>query len=218
MRMCDECGVGFTGDLELCPLCGTVLVGPEEPSPFPVSQVRRPERAARRALALLAAAAIAAVIGLGWAFGLTPWAVALGCVAVALSYLFLRNVVVHHPDSLRVVERYFLVLAALAVLWWLASGEALAAQVAIPTICLAACLVNAALVAVYRGRFVHGYAKYLVYQVVLGFAPLALLPLGAASWPWLAYASAASALLLTVLLLGLARAQLLSELRKLFAT
>ena len=217
MRTCDECGVEFSGALEHCPLCGSPLVGDATPAPFPVSRAHRPAMAARRAVAVLSVAAVAAVLAMGWAFGLRPWPVALACVALGLNYLFLRNVLVHSPDFLRVVERYFLVLLAGAALWWLGSGSAVAASFVMPGLCLIGVLTNAALVVAYRGAFVRDYAKYLLYSLVLGIAPMGLVALGAVPWPGLAWACAGATVLLAATLLLLARRQLGAELRKLLS-
>lgn len=218
MRTCDECGVGFSGDLELCPLCGSHLVGDPTPPVFPVQEVRKPARAAQRALGAITVLAIVAVAAMALAWGLRPWPAALACVAVALNYLFLRNVLAHSPDFLRIAERYFLVLLAGSALWWLAAGSHEVASFVVPAICLAGTLTNTVLVIAYRDRFVQGYAKYLLYSLVLGVAPLGLVALGAAAWPWLCYASAFAAVMLSAMLLLLTRRQLSAELRKLFAT
>ncbi len=144
MRTCDECQVGFSGALDRCPLCGSALAGEPEPAPFPVREAHRPARAARRALAALSVTALVAVLALGWWLDLRPWPVALACVGLAVNYLFLRNVLAHSPDFVRVAERYFLVLLAGTTLWWLADGSPVAASLAIPGLCLVAVLTNAA--------------------------------------------------------------------------
>ncbi len=217
MRTCDECQVGFSGALDRCPLCGSALAGEPEPAPFPVREAHRPARAARRALAALSVTALVAVLALGWWLDLRPWPVALACVGLAVNYLFLRNVLTHSPDFVRVAERYFLVLLAGTTLWWLADGSPVAASLAIPGLCLVAVLTNAALVVAYRGAFVHDYAKYLIYSLGLGLAPLVLVAVGAASWPWLAWACAGATALLACALLLLARRPLAAELRKLLS-
>ena len=53
-------------------------------------------------------------------------------------------------------------------------------------------------------------------DIVLGGVPLLMVALGFASWPWLAYVSAALALLLLVALLAGTRGRFAAESRKLF--
>lgn len=217
MRHCDECGVDLSGALDRCPLCGTTLMGEPTASAFPITTAQAPAKAVRRALGVIALIALAALMAAAWLVPLRPWPVALMAVAILVSYAFLRNVIAHSPDFVRIAERYFLVLLAVAVLWWLSAGSELVASFVIPSICLAALLANTALVAAFREAFVNDYAKYLLYSLVLGLAPLGLLPLHAAPWPWLIYASAVATMLLALTLLLFARKQLIAEMRKLFS-
>lgn len=215
MQSCPDCKVGFTGDLRRCPLCGASLEGSPTPEAFPVRKAQAPRKAARRALWAITLICMVSAVAAGWMMGSSPWPVAFTCVALLVNYLFLRNVVVHRPDTLRVTERWFLAIIAIAVLWWLATGVPWVASLVIPFICLVALVANTVLVAALRDTFVQGYAKYLLYDVVLGFVPLVLALAGWVSWPWLCYASAIAAGLLAITLLLLARRQLAAEVRKL---
>lgn len=216
MQTCDECGVGYSGKLGRCPLCGAELKGPASPEAFPVQSIQRPRKASRRVLWISTVVAMVAAIGAGIATGSAPWPVVLTCLALLVNYLFLRNILVHRPNSLRMAERWFLALLAVAVLWWLATGAPWVASLVVPSICLGALVANTVLVAAFRRTFVQGYAKYLLYDVVLGFIPLVFVVAGWVQWPWLCYASAGAALGLTLALLLLTRKQLATEMRKLF--
>lgn len=216
MRSCDECGVEYSGSLAHCPLCGTALVGPASPEAFPVQRAKAPSKLARRLLWWLTFAAMVAVAVASWTAALRPWPAAFACLALLVNYMFIRNVMVHRPDFLRIAERWFLALLAVAVLWWLATGRPWLSSLVIPALCLAALVTNTVLVAAYRDTFVQGYAKYLLYDVALGFVPLAFSLAGWVPWPWLCYASAAAAVALTLVLLVLTRRQIIAEVRKLF--
>ena len=215
MQSCDRCGVGYTGDLGRCPLCGEELEGIPTPGAFPVQRAQAPRKASRRVLWISTLAAIAAAMAAGAVAGASPWPVVLTCLALLVNYVLLRNVIVHRPDALRVAERWFLGLLAIAVLWWLATGIGWVVSLVVPAVCLGALITNTVLVAAFRDTFVQGYAKYLVYDAVLGFVPLAFALAGWVPWPWLCYASGAAAALLTLTLLLLTRRQLGAELRKL---
>lgn len=216
MRACDECGVEYSGDLRHCPLCGTPLQGDAVPPAFPVQQAKAPSKTARRVLGALTLMAMVAV-PLAAATAESPlWPAVFTDGALLVNYLFLRNVIVHNPDFLRVAERWFLALLAVALLWWLATGAPWVVSLVVPGLCLAALVTNTVLVAVFRDRFVRGYAKYLLYDVALGFVPAVLVLAGWVQWPILAWASAGAAGVLTLSLLLLTRRQVAAEVRKLF--
>ena len=86
----------------------------------------------------------------------------------------------------------------------------------VPALTLVALFFNGVLVAVFRNGFVQGYAKYLLFNFVLGMVPLVLLVTGLVSQPALSIASGVVSGLLLVLLLVLTRKQLFSEMQKLF--
>lgn len=217
MRRCSKCGVAFTGDLDRCPLCQAELEGEAEPSVFPVNAVRKSGAVALAVLAFVTGACLIALPFLGHLLDIPGDIVLAVCVGLALNYLFVRNIIVHIPDFLRVVARYFLILLAIAAAWFLVTGNLIVTTFVIPGICLTAIVYDVVLVAVFRGTFVSGYAKYLLFDVVLGVAPLALSILGLTTWDVPAYASALSACVFLLALLVFTRRQLLAEMRKLFS-
>ena len=217
MRHCGECSVDYSGELDRCPLCGTPLTGDPTPAAFPVSTTHAPMRKARRVLLLIA---VACAVGIGLTallVPLQPWPTVLAYAVLAINYLVIRNIVAHAPDFMRIIQRYFLVLLAVGVLWWLATGNLFVSSLVIPAVCLAGVLTNATLVVIYRDAFVNDYAKYLVYSLVMGLLPLLLIPLGTAPWPWLTFASAGATVLLGAALLIFTRRQMGAEMGKLFS-
>lgn len=217
MRRCDSCGVTFSGDLPRCPLCGRPLAGDPVPAAFPVNEVHRTSKLARRLLAAATLTCISAAIIGGIALRAPVPGIIAICAAFAITYLFLRNIMVHTPDFLRIVERYFLLLLGVAALWFAGTGSLTVATYVIPLISTSAILFNTVLLAAYRSAFVSGYAKYLLYNLVLGLAPLVFVFLGLATWPVPACINAAAAVILGILLAALARKQSAEEARKLFS-
>ena len=188
-----------------------------EPSVFPLDTFVRTGTRARTVLLLLTLLCMAAIAAFGAAAGGTAVEVGAPCAAVALNWFFVRNMILHAPDFLRVTERYFLVLLAVAALWLLSTGNLAVSTFVIPGLCLIALVFNAVLVIAYRGPFVSGYAKYLLYELALGLVPPALVIGGLTTWPPLAWAAAGAGAVLLGALLLLTRKQLAAELRKLFA-
>ncbi len=170
----------------------------------------------KKSLKTLLVMAVVLVVLAGLATNLSPLAIVAGIAAVLVSYIFIRNVVVHSPSFLRMVQRYFLVLIALALLCLLATGDTAVATYLVPLVSFIALATNGVLVILFRNTFVQGYAKYLIYELVLGLVPLVLMAFGFVTWPIPAIAAVLAAVLLLVLMLALTRKQLASEMSKLF--
>lgn len=217
MKRCGKCNVEFTGDLEKCPLCQADLSGTATPSAFPHNRVQKSGAVALAVLAFATGAGFLAMLFLGYLLALPGDIVISVCIALVVNYLFVRNILTHSPDFLRVVARYFLILLAIAAVWFLVTHNLAVTTFVIPGICLTALVVDTVLLAVFRGTFVSGYAKYLLFDVALGLAPLALVPLGLTTWDVPAVVSALTASIFLLGLLVFVRKQLLAEIRKLFS-
>ena len=206
MKRCEKCGVQFSGDLDRCPLCQAELSGDASPAVFPRNEVRKSGAIALAVLAFATGACLLVMLFLGHLLQLPGDIVVTVCVGLVVNYLFVRNILTHTPDFLRVVA-----------LWFLVSRNPVVTTFVIPGICLVALVFDGVLLAVFRGTFVSGYAKYLLFDVGLGLIPLALQALGLTTWD---VPSLVSALTASVFLLGLvvfARKQLTAEIRKLFS-
>lgn len=216
MKHCSTCQLDFTGNLDRCPLCSNTLEGTTSPAVFPENELARPKKIAKRCLIALTLTGMVLVVLAGLATNLSPLTIVAGIAAVLVSYIFIRNVVVHSPSFLRMVQRYFLVLIALALLCLLATGDTAVATYLVPLVSFIALATNGVLVILFRNTFVQGYAKYLIYELALGLVPLVLMAFGFVTWPVPAIAAVLAAVLLLVLMLALTRKQLASEMSKLF--
>lgn len=217
MKYCGKCGVEFTGQLDQCPLCQAGLTGEAEPSVFPRNEVKKSGVIALRVLAFATGTCLLLSLFLCYLLALPGDIVLTVCIALVMNYLFVRNILIHSPDFLRVVVRYFLILLAIAAVWFLVTQNLVITTFIIPSICLIALVFDAVLVVVFRDTFVSGYAKYLLFNVVLGLTPLVLVAAGLTTWNVLAYASAFTASVLFLWLLVFTRKQLLAEIHKLFS-
>ncbi len=217
MKYCGRCDIEFTGELEQCPLCQAELTGEAEPSVFPYNEVKKSGVLALKVLAFTTGTCLLLFLFLWYLLSLPGNIVLTVCVALVINYLFVRNIMVHNPDFLRVVVRYFLVLFAIAAVWFLVTQNLVITTFVIPGICLLALVFDAALVVVFKDTFVLGYAKYLLFDVIFGLAPLALAAFGLTTWNLLAYVSALTASIFLLGLLVFMRKQLLAEIHKLFS-
>ncbi|MEA5019555.1 MAG: DUF6320 domain-containing protein [Gordonibacter sp.] len=216
MRRCGKCRVEFTGDLDYCPLCQAKLTGEAEPAVFPKNEVKKSGIMALAVLAFTTGVCLMVMVFLGYLLSLPGDIVLSVCLALVVNYLFVRNILIHSPDFLRVVVRYFLILLAIAAVWFLVTHNLFVTTFVIPGICLVALVFDTVLVAVFQGTFISGYAKYLVFDVVLGLAPLALIALGLTTWNVLALTSALAASVFALGILVFMRRQLIDEVQKLF--
>ncbi len=217
MKTCTHCDIRFTGDLDRCPLCGNALSGTATPSHFPTNTLPVPKRKASTLIGVITVLVMLMTFAGGLYAHQSWWALGAEEVALALNYLFLRNVILHAPSFLRIIQRYFLLIIGVALLLLLVTKQAVIATFIIPVICLVALITNSVLVLIFRDAFVKGYAKYLLYELVLGFLPLLLMLSGLVTWPYLAYASACVSVLLLATLLLLCRKRLILEYKKLFS-
>ena len=216
MMRCNECKVDFGGDLDKCPLCGSELSGEPSPSAYPRITLMRRSRIARFVLALASFVLLLAIIALCVLTQTSPWRCVLACAALVINYIFVRNMMVHAPDVLRLLQRYYLVLLAMALIWFFATWDPSISTYVIPCICIVGTLFNAVMLLVFRSSFIQDYAKYLLFVVVLGLLPLALFFTGTVEWAALPIISAGFTLLLAVGLIAFARTSVTSEARKLF--
>ncbi|MDR2197635.1 MAG: DUF6320 domain-containing protein [Coriobacteriales bacterium] len=217
MRHCDRCGIDFGGELERCPLCQAQLHGRATPSVFPNNVVRKSGTMALKVLAFATGACLLIMLLLGFTLALPPGIVFVVCLALAVNYLIVRNIIIHAPDFLRVVARYFLFLIVITLVWFIVTQNLLITTFVIPSICLLALIYDNVLLLVFRSTFIHGYAKYLLFDMVLGLMPLLLVALGLTTWNLLAFISALAASLSLLWVMIFFRRQLLSEMRKLFS-
>lgn len=217
MKRCEPCGVNFSGELDLCPLCQSKLSGKAEPAVFPRNEVKKSGVMALEVMAFATGVCLLLMLFLWQILSISGDITLTVCLALVVNYLFVRNILAHSPDFLRVVVRYFLILLGLAVIWFLLTQNLIITTYVIPGICLLALVFDAVLVSIFRATFVSGYAKYLIFNVVLGIAPLALVAFNLTTWDVLAYVSALVSGVLFWGLLVFARKELLAEIRKLFS-
>lgn len=216
MMRCNACRADFRGDLDRCPLCGDALEGKPVSSAFPKIGLERKSRRVRTVLGIVTLGLLVAIVALCIAAQLSAWRCAMAAAALAVNYVFVRNMLVHAPDVLRLLQRYYLVLVAMAFIWFLATGDPSISTFVIPCLCITGTLFEGVLLVAFRSRFLADYAKYLVFVIALGMMPLALFPTGTVQWAALPVASAAFAALLAAALGLFARKQVAREARKLF--
>jgi hypothetical protein len=169
-------------------------------------------------LAFATGVCLFSMLFVGYLASLSSGMVGAVCLALAMNYLLVRNIIIHRPDFLRVIIRYFLYLLAVALLWFLLTSELIVTTFVIPGICLVALVFDTVLIVIFKDTFVSGYAKYLLFDAVLGLTPILLVVLGLTTWDLLAYISALVSSVFLLWILIFMRQQLMAEIRKLLST
>lgn len=216
MRRCDACGVEFSGDLELCPLCQAQLAGEPGPAVFPRNEVKRTRDLALRILAFATGVAVLVMLFVGYLVRLPGNVTFIVCLSLLVSYAFVRHILSNVPDFMRIAVRCYLGLLVVAAGVYLAVGSPVVPTFVVPGLCLLALAFDAVVMLVYREKLAGGYIKYLLLSVVLGLVPLLLVAAGLTTWSVPAYATALAAGILLLALLTFWREALVAELRKLF--
>ncbi len=216
MKHCPACQIDYTGDLDRCALCGNELSGTPTESPFPCIPM---QRSSKRAQLILGASTL--IVLLAWGITCCLAAIPLpsgfaAAGALVLNYLFARNLMAHSPNALRAIKRYFLVIMAIALLWFAATRNPVASTFVIPIISIAAILFDGVLLVLMGSRMVEEYAKYLLYDIVFGIVPPLLILTGTVNWPLLAWCCPMLAALMLAGLLVYGHESVADEVRKLF--
>lgn len=216
MRRCNACKIEFTGNIDRCPLCQSELTGDAERAVFPHNVVHKSGVLALSVLAFATGVSVLVMLFSGFILPLPVSVVSISCFALAVNYLFVRNILVHSPGFLRATMRYFLLLLIIAALWFLLTDELAITTFVIPSICMIALVFDGVLLVIFRGQLVSGYAKYLLFDMVVGISSLALIGLGLTTWDLPAALSALFACVMLLALLVFGHRNLIDELRKLF--
>ena len=122
MKHCDACTVDFTGDMARCPLCQNELRGEASPAAFPAQQIYlRPRRLAVEIITFVTGAIL---LLHGFFSYLFSWPIPIASASAAaliISVLFIYSAILHVPRPLRLMFRYFYIMLAIALVWFVAT-------------------------------------------------------------------------------------------------
>lgn len=212
---CTKCGIDISGHHSICPLCKSALSGTPIPSPFPTSTLEKTSKKARMALGgvtfvLISTATLFCILKQ------IPAGITLTIdVALAVNYLFVRNIILHSPSIFRSVVRYFLVVLILAYLWYLTTNDQYVIDYVIPGISITSLVFDSILIALFAHQFVSSFSKYVLFNIVIGLLPLLSLAVNALENPIPSILNIGISLI-TGIILGLSTGkQLADELKRL---
>lgn len=212
---CSACGIDVSGRHSVCPLCKSALSGTQTPSPFPPNTLEKTSKKARIVLggitlALIAVATLLCIL-LNAPAGITLTVIA----ALLVNYLFARNSILHSPSVFRSIVRYFLVVIALAYVWYLATGSQYVIDYVIPSISIISLVFDSALMALFAHQFISAYSKYVLMNVEIGLIPLAFLAINAVADPALSIVNVIASVATAIAFCLFSGRRLADELRRL---
>ena len=188
------------------------------PAAFPAQQIYlRPRRWAVEIITFVTGAIL---LLHGFFSYLFSWPIPIASASAAaliISVLFINSAILHVPRPLRLMFRYFYIMLAIALVWFVATMNHVVTMFVIPITCLVSLVFDVVLLIVLRAKAIDEYAKYLAFDIVAGLMPLTFIPLGWAPWDVLVMVSGLVSLLVLLGLRVFARRQLFSEFGKQFS-
>lgn len=141
---------------------------------FPHTKLARARAIAINILAGFSWAGFAALIILALIFHWPFFIPALACGGLWANFLFVRNIMRRSLGFVRAASRYYYILYALCLVWFLTTNFEPVLSIALPICALAGIAFDFCLLPILRADVVRDYAKYLFFNVALGFLPLIL--------------------------------------------
>ena len=153
MKHCDACNVDFTGDMARCPLCQNELHGEASPAAFPAQQIYlRPRRLTVEIITFVAGAILLLLGFFAYLFSWPIPIVSASAAALIISVLFINSAILHAPRPLRLMFRYFYIMLAIALVWFVATMNHVVTMFVIPITCLVSLVFDVVLLIVLRTR------------------------------------------------------------------
>lgn len=137
MKHCDACNIDFTGDMARCPLCQNELHGEASPAAFPAQQIYLRPR--RLTVEIITFATGAILLLHGFFSYLFSWPIPIASASAAaliISVLFINSAILHASRPLRLMFRYFYIMLAIALVWFVATMNCVVTMFVIPITCL----------------------------------------------------------------------------------
>lgn len=180
---CNVCGIDISGNHSTCPLCKSKLSGKPSPSPFPPNTLGKTSKKARMILGGITVAIIIAASLLCISLKASAGVVLAVDIILIVNYLFTRNIILHSPSVFRSMVRYFLLVIALAYIWYAATGNQHVIDYIIPGISITSLIFDSILIVLFAHQFVSSYSKYVLFNIAIGLVPLIFMSVNALGNP-----------------------------------
>ena len=215
MKKCKKCNIEYNGNLELCPLCQTELIGKKCESVFP--RLKNTKETLLYKILLFVSFSIAIL------FAFTEYMISKELtiskfivLGLLTNYVLVKFILKNYKDVLKMMNKYFWIILILFFAWYFVTKSLIITTYLIPILCLVIFAFNSITMLVLKDNYIIKFAKTILLDCVIGLIPLLLVYLKLSTFPVLSYICAILDLLVFTGLIIFCKDNIINELKKIF--
>lgn len=215
MSKCKKCNIEYNGNLELCPLCQTELVGKKTESVFP--KIKNTKETILYKILLFVSFSI------GVLFAFTEYTISKELtiskfivLGLLTNYVLVKFILKNYKDVLKMMNKYFWIILVLFFAWYFVTKSLIITTYLIPILCLVIFAFNSITMLVLKDDYIMKFSKTILLDCVIGLIPLLLIFLKLSTFPVLSYICGILDLLIFTGLIIFCKDNIINELKKIF--
>ena len=215
MSKCKKCNIEYNGNLELCPLCQTELIGKKTESVFPRLKNTK-ETILYRILLFVS-------FSIGVLFAFTEYTIFKNLtitkfivLGLLTNFILVKFIFKNYKNVLKMMNKYFWIILILFFAWYFVTKSLIITTYLIPILCLVIFAFNSITMLVLKDNYIIKFAKTILLNCVIGLIPLLLVYLKLSTFPVLSYICAILDLLVFTGLIIFCKDNIINELKKIF--
>ena len=215
MSKCKKCNIEYNGNLELCPLCQTELVGKKTESVFP--KIKNTKETILYKILLFVSFSI------GVLFAFTEYMISKKLtiskfivLGLLTNYVLVKFILKNYKDVLKMMNKYFWIILILFFAWYFVTKSLIITTYLIPILCLVIFAFNSITMLVFKDDYIMKFSKTILLDCVIGLIPLLLVFLKLSTFPVLSYICGILDLLIFTGLIIFCKDNIINELKKIF--
>lgn len=215
MRKCRKCNIEYNGNLELCPLCQTEMVGKKTESVFP--KLKQPKETTLYKILSFVSFSIGILFAfieytIFKTFTISKYII----VGLLTNYILVKFILKNYKDVLKMMNKYFWVILFLCFIWYFTTKSLIITTYLIPILCLVIFAFNSIIMLVLKDNYIIKFARTILFDCMIGLIPLLLVALNLSTFELLSYICAVLDLLIFTGLIIFCKDNILDELKKIF--
>lgn len=215
MSKCKKCNIEYNGNLDLCPLCQTELVGEKSESVFP--KLKNTKETILYKILLFVSFSI------GVLFAFTEYMISKELtiskfivLGLLTNYVLVKFILKNYKDVLKMMNKYFWIILILFFAWYFVTKSLIITTYLIPILCLVIFAFNSITMLVLKDDYIMKFSKTILLDCVIGLIPLLLVFLKLSTFPLLSYICGVLDLLIFTGLIIFCKDNIINELKKIF--